>query len=355
MIRARRRLVESHARGRLVAANLQGAWRRQPPSPTISAADLALVAPLVQQSGGGALGWWAIRGSPLRDEPGADLLHQTYRFDALGAAIHERELGELLSALNAAGIDPLLAKGWAAARLYPEPGLRPYDDFDLLVPHKQFDEARAILRDDANWGLVDLHQSFAELADRSVEELYAHSVTAPLQDLAVRVLGPEDHLRLLCQHLLRHGAWRTVWLCDVAAALESIPPHFDWDYCMRGDPRRGEWVRVCFGLAQQLLGATPARCVPTAPVTLPSWLTCTVLAEWGRNEPHHSPGPLKMIWQNHGQLALQELRRRWPNPLVATVFCHAAIKDTPRLPLQVANYVVSAVLAALGKTPATGG
>jgi hypothetical protein len=48
-----------------------------------------------------------------------------------------------------------------------------------------------------------------------------------LNGAKIRILGAEDHLRLLCLHLLKHGAWRPLWLCDVAAALESRPSSFD--------------------------------------------------------------------------------------------------------------------------------
>ncbi len=44
-----------------------------------------------------------------------------------------------------------------------------------------------------------------------------------LDGVDVRVPGLEDHLGILCLHLLHHGAFRPLWLCDIAAALETRP------------------------------------------------------------------------------------------------------------------------------------
>ena len=63
---------------------------------------------------------------------------------------------------------PLLAKGWAVARLYPEPGLRPYGDTDLYLRSEEYDAAVTALRNpDTLRGPVDLHRGFPELDDRS--------------------------------------------------------------------------------------------------------------------------------------------------------------------------------------------
>src|SRR5205823_7319953 len=111
-------------------------------------------------------------------------------------------------------------------------------------------------------GHVDLHTDFspgqrghALMKDCRVDELYDRSQLVPLGGAEVRVLGPEDHLRFLCLHLLGHGAWRPLWLCDIAVALEARPPDFDWDHCLGGDPRRSDWVACSLGVAHQLLGA----------------------------------------------------------------------------------------------------
>lgn len=352
--RGSRARADSIARGRLIATALGGAWRACPPEPCLSAAELAAVTPLLRQSGGASLAWWAVRRSPLRRSRAAAELRRTYRFDAISATFHDRDVQRVFRTLEQAGVEPLLAKGWAAARFYPEAGLRSYDDIDVLVPAEQRARAAAVLQPDPVWDRIDLHARFAELADRSLSDLYRRSVVLSAGEVAVRVLGPEDHLRLLCQHLLRHGAWRVGWLCDIGAAVESLPSDFDWDYCLSGDPRRSEWLRCTLALAARLLGARLEVPKPDARGRpMPSWLIPAVLAEWGRLEPHRSPTPLAdILRKSYGsRQPLEELRCRWPNPIVATVFWHAAFAQTPRFPLQLANYLASAALAALGKTP----
>jgi hypothetical protein len=62
------------------------------------------------------------------------------------AAVQTATLAELISALRAAGIDSVVLKGGALAHLiYREPGLRPMEDLDVLVPADQADAARRVL------------------------------------------------------------------------------------------------------------------------------------------------------------------------------------------------------------------
>src|SRR5438094_10301599 len=112
--------------GNLVASTLAGSWRHKPPPLQLRPAELPEVIPLLLAAGAAGLGWWRVRGSELSRSLDAFQLRQGYRLHTLQAALHERELARVLTALRAAGIDPLLAKGWAEARLYAEPGLRPY-------------------------------------------------------------------------------------------------------------------------------------------------------------------------------------------------------------------------------------
>jgi len=323
-------------RGERVGTALVGAWRDSPPSWSVSPGELAELAPLLLRGGADALVWRRLRDSALRSTPSCLPLHQAYRFHYLRDAVHEYELRNILRRIRSSGVEPILAKGWAAARLYPEPGLRPYTDFDLYVPAGEHSAALSSLM---SWehpaGPVDLHCGFRDLEDRSVQELYARSRTIDLEGTRVRIFGPEDHLRLICLHLLRHGASRPLWLCDVGAALESRPADFDWDYFLRGDPVRSEYVTATLGLAHRLLGArieeTPAA---GEAQNLPAWLVSTVLKEWGagfrRREPMRS-----YVGRTSG--VLRELSRHWPNPIEASARMGAPFNWMPRLPFQIAN------------------
>ena len=258
--------------------------------------------------------------------------------------MHEGELTQLASFLQWACLDPLLGKGWAIARLYPEPGLRPYGDFDLYVRPEEYAAADAALRGpNAPACSVDLHRGAAELDDRDFDELYRRSQLVTLGDTHVRIFGSEDNLRLLCLHMLRHGAWRPLWLCDVALAVEARPADFDWDYFLSGDPTRTDWAACAIGLAHQLLGAR----VDDTPVAeraqrLPRWLVPVVLRQWGEGQtPHGSRVPM-INYLREPAGAWQALRLRWPNPVEATVTVAGAFNDWPRLPYQLGACVVRA-------------
>jgi hypothetical protein len=254
---------------------------------------------------------------------------------ALHARLHERRIVRALRLLGAAGITPLLVKGWAAARLYPHPGLRPYGDVDLLVrPQERARAAQALGSPAGQRCRIDLHDRF-RLLGRSVDELHERARVAQLGTSEVRILGAEDHLALLCLHMLRHGAFRPVWLCDIAAGLESLPADFDWGRCVPGDARRAQWVACALGLARELLGA---RVSDRIAAPLPAWLPRAVLQQWGDDE-HYMGTPSVAFALRRPDLLPRALRLRWPNAIQATVGVGGAFNALPRLPFQVGECV----------------
>jgi len=153
----------------------------------------------------------------------------------------------------------------------------------------------------------------------------------------VRVFGPEDHLRLMALHLLRHGAWRPVWFCDLALMLETLPPDFDWACFMSGDGARTDAAVCAVRLAHELIGAS-LEGVPAAvrERTLPRRLVPAVLRQWGeaRFEPHGTRTPMAVELRRPRGL-LRALRARWPNAVEATVGRRARFNGLPRLPFQI--------------------
>ena len=126
--------LSSHAqRGRLVASLLSGAWRSEPLPSDISRASLSVLVPSLLRNGGSPLAWWRLARSELKDTSCAQKLRDAYRLSLIWSSIRESQLVEAYKYLRSKGVEPLLAKGWAAARLYPKSGLRPYGDLDLLV------------------------------------------------------------------------------------------------------------------------------------------------------------------------------------------------------------------------------
>lgn len=346
---ARTLMGESAAQsdGRLVAAALAGSWRPAPPPPDCSAARLEEIAPLLVRSGAAPLCWRWLRHSELRSLPAAAALQQAYRYNILITAVREQKIERAFAALRAAGVEPILVKGWAAARLYPERGLRPYADVDLCVRAEQFEDARVALWEALGHGRaeVDLHGGFARFGGGGVGEIYARSQMARLGATDVRVPCAEDHLRVLSVHMLREGAWRALWLCDVAAAVEAAGDDFDWERCLTRDSRLAGWVNCAMRAAHELLGAdirrTPAA---RAKRPLPRWLVPTILKEWGARLPSMAERHLApMAYLRTPAEIWEGLRHRWPNPVEATVGAGAPFNGWPRLPFQLGTCLARTV------------
>lgn len=322
---------ESH--GLNVGANivriLAGAWRGSAAPLDLTVRELNEAVPLLLGTGAGSLGWRRVARLPVSSSAAAFKLRQAYRHHTLQAAIHEDQLQRLLVRLRKARVEPILCKGWSMARLYAEPGLRPYGDHDLCVTAAETAPAMEVLNEaGGRCGQVDLHQCVPDLRDRRWTEIRARCQEVLLGEVPVRVLGPEDNLRLLCVHFWRHGAMRPLWLCDVAVCLESLPDHFDWDYCLHGSAACADWIRCVVSLAKNLLGA---RCAgPACPLALhdiPGWLVPAVLWRWcfGIDLP-----PFTNHLRQPARLPLA-IFNRWFNPIRSSYRClrPAVMADRP--------------------------
>ena len=148
-------------RGRLVAEVLTRAWRREPSAPNISPTELAAITPFLLKTGSSGLGWWRVQHSDLGTSSAGLKLKHAYISHVLGAELQEGEIVQAFELLRSAGIEPLLGKGWAVTRLYPEGGLRSYIDIDLCVRGQQLSIAQSTLSDLVAQGCwLDLHTEF---------------------------------------------------------------------------------------------------------------------------------------------------------------------------------------------------
>jgi hypothetical protein len=288
------------------------------------------------------MGWWRVQGTQLRGEPAATRLRDAYRTQALANTLREAEIERCIARLRSAGIEAILVKGRAACSVYANPDLRPCGDIDLLVRPDQRARAEDLLRGEP----VDLeHGALAKLR-RPWDDLLARSRWLRIGDTDVRVLSPEDHLAFLSLHLLWHGGWRPLWLCDVAAALEARPSTFDWEICLGDDERIRDWIACAIGLAHQVLGAE----IGDAPVAdrannLPSWLVPALLRQW--ETPCYADHPLGeesiLVGLVRPWRVLGIVRERWWDPIQVTVWADAAFDERSRVPLQLRNLAWQAV------------
>jgi Uncharacterised nucleotidyltransferase len=332
------------APGPIIARLLAGAWRPGAPPPEVGPSELAQVANLLHQTGTGALAWWRVRGTPLEHTETTEGLRQAYRIHALEAVRHAVRTVDALDRLDAAAIEPLLVKGWAVARHYPEVGLRSYTDLDLIVPPGRGPVARAALTGPPDLGYpVDLHDGLANLYRFAFEDLAERAEVASLRGRPVLVLCPEDSLRLLALHALRHGVFRPLWLIDLAVEVECRPAGFDWGRCLGPDRRRADWVLCAVALAHRLLGArvegTPAE---ARAATLPRWFVQAVLRNWARGDGRSHMEPVFRAFVarlGHPAELWSEARLRWDRPIEATLEVGAPMNGLPRWPFQVGAVV----------------
>ena len=329
-------------RARLVASALRGAWRSFAEATDINPADFEAVTPLLYDSGAAGLGWWRVRDTKLADTPSGEMLHQAFRLLTLQAAIHQTKIERVFRYFRAAGVEPILIKGWSVARRYPQPGLRPYGDIDLLIRPEDYSRASCVVTsEELRDCIIDLHPGSFELADRPIAGLFARSKLVLCGAELVRILGDEDHLALLAIHFLRHAAWRPLWLCDLGLMLESRLEDFDWNVCLGTDKRRINWILSSFGLARELLGASISDEEVAARATVPTWVIEDVLSNWEqpfvvKHEPHNHQAPMRFYLQNpRGVMA--DVKRRWPDPILATISVNGMFGQRRRVRYQVRN------------------
>lgn len=314
---------------------LRGAWRATPPPCDVTAEDLAVAAPLLLRSGSAALAWHRIRREPaLAESPAGVRLHEAYRLHSLQHAVMEQRIIDAVTALRASGIDPILIKGWDCARLYPSPGMRPFGDVDLWPDPADTDRAYTIVDTLAPGPVIDLLHLEAEGPEEHA--MRSRTRTAMLRDTPIRVLAPEDHLRLLAIHFVKHGGWRPIWLADLAALIETHGDRFDWDACLPADRIRREWVQCAIAIAGAMLGAKTGHApLGRFETSIPGWITDSVRIAWGKPNPSSLPA---LPSRRHPIALAKVAATRWPTPLEVTYRRRRSIRRRPPLSAQASDF-----------------
>ena len=228
---------------------------------------------------------------------------------------HELRTGQILDALDAAGVEWRVLKGSALARLaYPDPQWRPTRDLDLLVHGHQLDRAGAALRDlggrrldpdpvpgwaattgkGATWVLpdgleVDLHRLlvWGPLGVRIDPELLWQAPTVvDIAGRSVVTLGVAESLLHACAHLLVLGWRRALGLRDVAQLLRH--PDLDPSRVMA---LAGRWRLEAVTVTA--LALTEREVGEAAPGPLRDWYRRTTVSRrdalWLRTERPEDP------------------------------------------------------------------
>jgi len=223
------------------------------------------------------------------------------------------------TAFREAGIEPILIKGWAAAQNYPEAHIRRPGDIDLAVAPDDYQTASILIRKAAEAKLnIDLHNGLRQLDALDWAEVFGHSVLIDHGGTAIRVLSPEDHLRVLATHWLIDGGGYRDKLWDIYYAVANRPEDFDWDRCLDVvDNNRRGWVICAIAIAHRYLDLDVSDLpFESELVNIPKWITKCVEREWSR------PGRLEPILTSTHDTTLLMRQIGWrmpPNPIRATI------------------------------------
>ena len=250
----------------------------------------------------------------------------------------ERNILAAFQALRSEAIEPILIKGWAAARNYPETVPRFFGDTDLAVSAADYEKAKSLVQTHPSLRGVDLHRELRHLDTLDWDRLFSNSKLVDIDAEQVRILAPEDHLRVMCVHWLTNGGEHRDRLFDIVYAVENRPANFDWSKCLDVvSPARRSWIVCTIGLAHKYLDlsldglpfASEAR-------EIPNWLTKSVERSWT------SDSRLRGIDESitDRKAFLRQVRNRLPpNPIQSTVFCEGRFDDRPRIGYQMRDMV----------------
>lgn len=185
-----------------------------------------------------------------------NILKAEYKWTALSNTMIEVELIRLAPELHQVGVRVLLIKGTALHQsVYKNPGVRNFEDSDWVFPDRAAaDSAAHVLgslgyessgnQDNSVWkhGPFKMEFHMNTLGDERVAARIAGlEAKNGLIDGEVwsrsrpTVLGapylmpaPEDHLLILCAHLMKHNLEPGIWFADLEALLVETED-FDWD------------------------------------------------------------------------------------------------------------------------------
>ncbi|HLA96750.1 MAG TPA: nucleotidyltransferase family protein [Pyrinomonadaceae bacterium] len=256
---------------------------------------------------------------------------------------NEARIREAFHLFRDQGIEPILIKGWAISRFYPDNHLRTYTDIDLAVSSAEVDKARLLLQTDSAKRLsVDLHDELRHLDTLGWDDLFARSALIDLEGASVRVLSEEDHLRVLCVHWLTDSGSSKERLWDIYYAVDRRSPGFDWAKCLGSvSDTRQKWIISAIGLANKYLRLS-IEDLPFAEEAkrLPKWLTESIEREWEHGIPLRGLYDSLHDWHEF----MRQMRKRLPpNPVYATIECEGEFDDRSRWRYQLKSLLIRAI------------
>jgi Uncharacterised nucleotidyltransferase len=250
------------------AALLWEACRRAPDPVAVrraldGGADLAWAVRAASDQRIGGLLWRALGAAGALGALGPDRvtlgdMADAFKMEAL--LLLPRAVALAVRPLTDAGLEPVVFKGPAVAARYSEPGLRPMDDIDLLLPRADHQRALNAL-DGADWRqvvrsggdehydtllahrdvpsfLLEVHYALETSSERTTalnsESLWARRQPLDCAGTPAFGLPPAEELVVLAAHAGKphHRFVRLVWMADLAMIVGHAQEHgsaIDWD------------------------------------------------------------------------------------------------------------------------------
>ena len=266
-------------------------------------------------------------------------MDDNYRWYLLRLKQHENMICQAFNRFRDRGIEPILIKGWATAKLYPRGVPRFFGDTDLAVAGSDFANASRLCENaDIKALNIDLHNEFRHLDSESWDEVFGRSKLVDLYGTNIRILCPEDHLRIICIHWLNDGGEHQDRLWDVYYAVQNRHPEFDWDLCLStvSEVRR-RWIICAIGLAHRYL-SLEIDDLPFADEAkdLPGWMERTVEKEWKSSVRLRT---IHLFWGNP-KLLFEQIRKRVPpNPIQSTIEMEGSFDARSRSFYQIGAFI----------------
>lgn len=219
--------------------------------------------------------------SPLRARLEAELAEQALRYEF----VYPQQLAQVLAALHTAGVRTLLLKGYALGQtIYRQSVLRPYSDFDILIPLESMDAALAALRrlgyfPDSDpdyppdyhlhhhhivpylhpeWLPVELHWRLVSGAENiDLDTVWASAQPLAVNDVTTLTLLPEHLLIYLALHAVSNHLFDIGLraLTDVSEVIQACS--LDWQQIVQISRAWGcsRQVYIVLRLSHEVYGA----------------------------------------------------------------------------------------------------
>jgi hypothetical protein len=174
-------------------------------------------------------------------------------------------VGEVFRAFARNGVQAMGLKDLPLARtVFPDMGLRPIGDIDILIHQEDYAQVEKCLGDlgfvplpepdcpyllkyawalhfhraaddvwiDVQWGVLQLEwDAYAEgNFDFEIERMWRGARILAIDDYEILEPKPEDMLFHLCMHLEGHHYAELILLCDIAELLQTYGDTLDWEY-----------------------------------------------------------------------------------------------------------------------------